>query len=64
MRTWCVIDVSYLAHRAFHTTGSLSYEGNPTGVLFGVLRDIEKQLDLHGASLAVFAFDSFGLVDI
>src|SRR5690606_4825406 len=60
MSTTLLIDVSSLAHRALHTTGGLSFEGMPTGVLFGVLRDIESFVDLFVADRCVFAFDSGG----
>lgn len=55
-----VIDVSNLAYRAFYTTGGLSHEGQPTGVSFGVLREISDQLDLHNPDRVVFAFDYGG----
>ena len=38
----------------------MSYDGNPTGVLFGVLRDIESVVDQFGSDQVVFAFDSGG----
>jgi len=34
MSSWLVLDVSYLAYRALHTTGSLSHGDDPTGVTF------------------------------
>ena len=68
MSTYLLIDVSCLAHRAWHTTGGLSYQGDPTGVLFGVLRDIEQLRNqftddnsgLEYRSTCIFAFDSGG----
>jgi len=41
MRTWLLLDSTYLSHRAYHSTGSLSFEGDPTGVIYGYLRDID-----------------------
>lgn len=40
MKTWLVIDVSYMCHRAFHTAKHLSWGGKPTGVVFGFLKSI------------------------
>jgi len=51
------VDVSNLAHRAFHTTGELSYEGDGTGVLYGVLRDIIQLGDRFGSNTFAFCFD-------
>lgn len=54
---WLVIDVNYLAHRAHHTTGRLSHNGRPTGVLFGVLRDLRVlQRDFDTMNVC-FCFD-------
>lgn len=57
-KTWLVVDVSNAAHRAFHTTGSLSHEGDATGVLFGVFRDLIHYQNIIPHDGAVFAFDS------
>jgi len=51
-------DLNYLSHRAFYTTGSLSYEGQGTGVAFGVLRTLEDVADLFGIDITVIACDS------
>ncbi len=56
-RTWLVLDISNLAHRAFHTTGELEYGGDGTGVLFGIFRDILSLIELHGTRDIVFCFD-------
>ena len=58
MRNFVLFDISFLAHRAYHSTGGLTHEGEATGVSFGVLRDIEKISDLFGADVSVMAFDS------
>lgn len=55
-----LFDVSNLAYRALYTTGGLSFEGLPTGVLFGILRDIDNLTDQFAANRCVFAFDSGG----
>lgn len=36
-----VFDVSYLAHRAFHSMGNLSHDDIPTAVAYGVFQSIE-----------------------
>jgi DNA polymerase-1 len=57
-RTWLLLDVSYLAHRAFHSLRDLSYKSVKTGVVFGVLRDIISFQERFGPlSRPVFCFD-------
>lgn len=56
-RTWLAFDVNNLAHRAYWTTGDLSYEDVPTGVLFGVLKEVEKLADMYNTRDLVFCFD-------
>lgn len=60
MHTWLLLDVSYLCHRAWHSTGALSHEGQSTGVAYGVLRDVEAMIQLHQPTITVFAFDGPG----
>lgn len=57
---YLLFDTTFLAHRARFSTGSLKFDGNPTGVAFGVLRDIETQMELHGPAKCLFAFDYGG----
>lgn len=58
-KTWLLIDVSNLAHRAWHTTGNMAYNGQGTGLLFGVLRDVLRlSLEYPDAGFA-FCFDSY-----
>src|SRR4051812_42753810 len=54
---WCYVDVNYLAWRAYHTTGHLSQDGRPTGVVFGVMRELRKLRDLFGDPRMAFFFD-------
>ena len=56
----CILDVSYLCHRARYSTGGLAFGGIPVGVTFGVLREIHKLLDLFAPTHWVFAFDAGG----
>lgn len=57
MSTTLLIDVSYMSYRAFFSTGQLSHQGEATGVVFGVLRDIDLLTEQHGASRCMLAFD-------
>jgi DNA polymerase-1 len=56
--TWTICDVSNLSWRAFHSTGGLSYQGSPTGVVFGVLGTILQLEEEFGPCAFVFCFDS------
>ncbi len=42
MAVQVLIDISYLAHRAWFTMGELSYGDKPTGIIFGVLEQIRS----------------------
>jgi len=55
---WLVLDCSYLCHRAFHTTGGLSFNDIKTGVIFGFLRDVVNLCGFHDTNNIVFCFDS------
>ena len=60
MKTYLLLDGHFLCHRAKYTTGGisgLSFDGEPTGIAFGILRDAELLTDLFGASVVVWAFD-------
>lgn len=54
---WLLIDVHNMAHRAFHSVGGLSFEDVPTGVLYGVFRDILSLRDRFKSDKFVFCFD-------
>ena len=54
---WLLLDMSNLAWRAFHTTGHLSFNGNPTGVIYGVFRELVKLRDRFPNGRPVFCFD-------
>jgi DNA polymerase-1 len=55
--TWLILDVSYLCHRAFHTTGGLTHKDIPTGVIYGFLRDVVGLCEQHDTPNVVFCFD-------
>lgn len=57
---WVLVDVSYLAHRALHSTGDLEYEETPTGVLYGLLTQLRTicQDPVVKSNRIVLFFDS------
>lgn len=56
--SWLLVDCGYLCHRALHSTGGLAHGGMPTGICFGILRDLESLVDLFGTHRCILAFDS------
>ena len=54
---WLILDVSYLAYRAFHSMGELSHEGVKTGVVYGMFRAIIDLQELHATDRVVWCFD-------
>lgn len=57
MRTWILIDATYICHRAFHSTGNLSFDEEPTGVIYGFLRDLENLRKRFASERLVFTWD-------
>lgn len=57
-KTWLVLDVTFLAYRALHSTGTLAHKGKKTGVLYGILRDVKSLREHFGADHIVWCFDS------
>ena len=53
-----LIDSHYLMWRAYYTTGRLSYEGEPTGTIFGFLRDVLMLRNRFMTDNLVFCLDS------
>jgi len=53
-----VVDSNYLCHRAFHTTGPLSYNETPTGVIFGFLNQLFTLGKAVRPDEVVFVWDS------
>ncbi len=53
-----IIDLHYIAWRAYHSTGSLSSNGKPTGVIYGVLRDLHSLMGMFPDPVIVIAADS------
>lgn len=55
---WLLFDMSYLCYRAFYSTPNLEFNGRPTGILYGVLRDISSAMSMFSSSRVLFCFDS------
>ncbi len=50
---WLGVDVSYLAYRAFHSMGKLSFGGESTQIPFGIIKTIRsvcEEVDAHGVA--------------
>lgn len=52
------VDSSYVGYAALWTTGGLSHADNPTGVIFGFMKKIEKLRDDFPAAVLIFCFDA------
>ncbi len=57
-KKWLILDCNYLCHRAKHTTGGLSYENKPTGVIYGFLKTIISFQEMFDTPYIVFCWDS------
>jgi 5'-3' exonuclease len=57
VKTWLVLDVHYLCHRAFHTSGDLAWKGKSTGVIFGFLKSITFLKDEFQTDRVAFCFE-------
>ena len=55
--TWLLLDVSYLAHRAMYTTGSLSHKGESTGALYGLFRSVFALRNQFDTDYVCWCFD-------
>lgn len=57
MKTWLVLDVHYLCHRAFHTAQNLSWRGKPTGTIFGFLKSLTFLSEEFATDRIAFCFE-------
>jgi DNA polymerase I len=57
MSNFILMDVNYLAWRAHYSTGQLAYMGDTTGVIFGVLKEIQQARERFPDHKFVFCFD-------
>lgn len=58
MNTCLIVDVSCLCHRAYHKLNALAFEEEPTGVLFGFFRSLQKLTTDHEQDVVSFCYDS------
>lgn len=57
MKTYLVLDATYLCHRAFHAFPELRHGTDATGVLYGFFRELVTLKDTHNTSDFIFCFD-------
>ena len=57
MASWLIVDSNYLAWRAHHSMGQLTFDGKSTGIAFGFLRDIFTFRTIFAEHKPVFCFD-------
>lgn len=58
MRTkWLLLDANYLCWRAYHVFKSLTHKAEPTGAIFGMVRDVRTLMQVHRTRNVVFCFD-------
>jgi len=57
-RSWLILDVSNLAYKAMYTTGWMENDGDPTGVLYGLFRDVFNLRRRFNTDHIVWCFDS------
>jgi DNA polymerase-1 len=52
-----ILDVPFLAHRSMHVMKGLQFDGSPTSVVFGLMRDLIGWQELFRTRRIVFCFD-------
>lgn len=57
-KKYLLLDCNYLCYRARFSTGGLSHEGQPTGVIYGFLKTLSAFQDFLGTSDFIFCWDS------
>jgi len=57
-KKWLILDCNFLCHRAKHSTGGLSYENTPTGVIYGFLKSVSHFQEFFNTPYVVFCWDS------
>lgn len=55
--TWLLIDSNFLAYRAYHAMGDLSFGAIKTGVVYGFLKEIIALQDRFATTRVAFCFD-------
>ena len=57
MKRYLILDCNFLAHRAKHVFGDLSYAGSATGVIYGFLKDILALSQKFSTQDFIFCWD-------
>lgn len=57
-RLHLILDVNFLAWRSFYAMGGLGYDGNVTGTLYGVFKELQNLKELFDTEHIIFCFDS------
>jgi len=55
---WLILDSDFLCHKAKHVFKSLAFDGQPTGILFGFLKDLEIFQEEFSPYSFVFCWDT------
>lgn len=56
-KPWLVIDGNNECHRVYHASGHLHHDGEPTGMIFGVMRDVTIWQKNFNTDRVAFCFD-------
>ena len=57
VKKYLFLDVPYLCYRVRYATRELSYDGQPTGVIYGFLQSLAPLQDMFRTSNFIFCFD-------
>ena len=55
---WLILDCNFLCHRLKHAMGGLSFEGGPTGIIYGFLKSIPMYQEMFDTPHIIFCWDS------
>ncbi len=53
-----ILDCNFLCHRLKHAMGGLSFEGGPTGIIYGFLKSIPMYQEMFDTQHIIFCWDS------
>jgi len=57
-KKWLLLDAPYLCHRAKYSTGGLSFENTPTGIIYGFLKTVSHFQEFFNTPYVAFCWDS------
>lgn len=55
---WLILDCNFLCHRVKHSTGGLSHDNKPTGIIYGFLKTVIALQEMFATNKVVFCWDS------